>query len=58
MVTDLLKKELGFEGLEKTDAMNMKAVIKFKSPSLKAIESGYDKVLMPSDEMMLTNSVN
>ena len=57
IVTDLLKNELGFKGLVVTDAMNMDAVSKFQSPSLKAIEAGCDMVLMPSDEIKLINSV-
>lgn len=58
IVTGLLKNELGFRGLVITDAMNMEAVSKFQSPSLKAIEAGCDMVLMPSDEIKLINSVN
>lgn len=57
IVTGLLKNELGFKGLVITDAMNMVAVSKFQSPSLKAIEAGCDMVLMPSDEMKLINSI-
>lgn len=57
IVTDLLKNELGFKGLIITDAMNMEAVTKFPSPSLKAIEAGCDMVLMPSDEAKLINTV-
>jgi len=57
IITDLLKNELGFKGLVITDAMNMEAVTKFQSPSLKAIEAGCDMVLMPSDEVKLINSV-
>lgn len=57
IVTGLLKNEMGFKGLVITDAMNMDAVSKFQSPSLKAIEAGCDMVLMPSDEIKLINSV-
>lgn len=57
IVTHLLKNELGFKGIVITDAMNMEAVTKFQSPSLKAIEAGCDMVLMPSDETRLINSV-
>ena len=57
IVTDLLRNDLGFEGLVITDAMNMEAVTQFQSPSLKAIEAGCDIVLMPSDEVKLINSV-
>ncbi len=57
IVTGLLKNEMGFKGLVITDAMNMDAVSKFQSPSLKAVEAGCDMVLMPSDEIKLINSV-
>ncbi len=57
IVTDLLKNELGFKGLVVTDAMNMVAVSKFQTPSLKAIEAGCDMILMPSDEYKLILSV-
>lgn len=57
IVTDLLKKELRFKGLVVTDAMNMEAVSKFQTPSLKAIEAGCDMILMPSDEYKLILSV-
>jgi len=57
IVTDVLKNELGFKGLVVTDAMNMVAVSKFQTPSLKAIEAGCDMILMPSDEYKLILSV-
>ena len=57
IVTGLLKKKLGFKGLVVTDAMNMKAVSVFGSPSLKAIEAGCDMILMPSNEEKLISAV-
>lgn len=45
VVTDLLKKEMGFEGLIFTDAMNMKGVSKFFQPGeadVKALLAGND----------------
>jgi len=57
IVTDLLKNELGFKGIIITDGMNMKAVTKYESPSLKAVLAGCDMILMPSDETKLIISV-
>ncbi|HRE39811.1 MAG TPA: glycoside hydrolase family 3 N-terminal domain-containing protein [Ignavibacteria bacterium] len=57
IVTGLLKEEMGFKGLIITDAMNMGAVSKIKSASLKAIEAGCDMILMPENEDRLINSV-
>lgn len=52
VVTDLLKKELGFRGLVFTDAIDMKGVTKFFPNGLadaKALVAGIDVVLMPQD---------
>lgn len=57
IVTELLKKEMGFKGLVVTDAMNMGAVSKIKSASYKAIEAGCDMILMPDDEEKVISSV-
>ena len=48
VVTDLLKKDLGFEGLIFTDALNMKGVSKFYPPGIvdvKALLAGNDVLL-------------
>ena len=48
VVTDLLKKELGFDGLIFTDALNMKAASNFKKPGdidLEAFLAGNDVLL-------------
>jgi beta-N-acetylhexosaminidase len=57
IVTDLLKKELGFKGIVITDGMNMKAVTVHGSSSLKAVLAGCDMILMPADELKLIYSV-
>lgn len=57
IVTDLLKEELGFNGIVITDAMNMGALNNFKTPSLNAVKAGCDMILMPSDETKLLNSI-
>lgn len=52
VVTDLLKKEMGFEGLAFTDAMNMQGVAKYYEPGeadVKALQAGNDIILFPLD---------
>ena len=49
VVTELLRKKLGFKGLIVTDAMNMGGVSKVPNASEKAINAGCDIVLMPLD---------
>lgn len=52
VVTDLLKKEMGFNGLIFTDALNMKGVSNFKNPGeieLAAFLAGNDVLLISED---------
>jgi beta-glucosidase-like glycosyl hydrolase/CubicO group peptidase (beta-lactamase class C family) len=52
VVTNVLQKELGFQGLIFTDALNMKAVSTFSSPGqidLRAFLAGNDVLLFPED---------
>ncbi|CAM2985103.1 glycoside hydrolase family 3 N-terminal domain-containing protein [Flavobacterium frigoris] len=52
IVTDVLQKELGFQGLIFTDALNMKAVSRFSTPGqidLKAFLAGNDVLLFPEN---------
>lgn len=52
MVTDILRSELGFDGIIITDAMNMKVITKFYEPgqaALTAIDAGVDMILMPDN---------
>lgn len=52
IVTELLKEELGFNGLVFTDALNMKGASNFKKPGeieLAAILAGNDILLIPED---------
>ncbi|MCG2419096.1 serine hydrolase [Aequorivita sp. F47161] len=52
IVTDLLKGELGFNGLIFTDALNMKGASNFKNPGeieLAAFLAGNDVLLIPED---------
>lgn len=50
IVTDLLKKEMGFKGIVITDAMGMGGVKSVPKNCLKAAQAGCDIILMPSDE--------
>ncbi|MEZ4842362.1 MAG: glycoside hydrolase family 3 N-terminal domain-containing protein [Flavobacteriaceae bacterium] len=50
IVTNLLKRQMGFEGLILTDALNMKGAADFSSPSeinIQAFMAGSDILLMP-----------
>ena len=47
IVTDLLKKELGFKGLVFTDALEMKGISNNPYVSAQALEAGNDMVLAP-----------
>ncbi len=52
IVTDLLRKDLGFDGLIFTDALNMKGVSKYFAPGegdLKALLAGNDVLLFPEN---------
>ncbi|WP_268123120.1 glycoside hydrolase family 3 N-terminal domain-containing protein [Roseivirga pacifica] len=52
VVTDLLKKDLQFDGLAFTDAMNMQGVAKYYEPGeadVKALQAGNDVILFPLD---------
>ena len=49
LITDLLRKELGFDGLVLTDALNMKALKDFGYVSAECIKAGADILLHPED---------
>ncbi len=52
IVTDLLKKDLGFKGLIFTDALGMQGVTKYYKPGeteVAALRAGVDILLMPKD---------
>jgi beta-N-acetylhexosaminidase len=57
IVTDLLRRELGFQGIIITDAMNMGGVQKIKNASLEAVKAGCDMILMPEDEIQLIKDI-
>lgn len=52
IVTDILRNELGFDGVVITDAMNMKAISEYygaDEAAVKALKAGCDMILMPED---------
>jgi len=52
IVTDILRKDMGFDGLIVTDAMNMSGMTIYFRPdeaAIRAVEAGVDIILMPSD---------
>ena len=57
IVTDLLRKEMNFNGLIVTDAMNMGAVKKLKDAPLLAAKAGNDMILMVEDEGKFVETV-
>lgn len=60
ILTDLLRKELGFKGLITTDAMDMQGLTsKFPAgePAVRAIEAGADVLLMPANPEKAVNAI-
>ena len=52
VVTGILRKELGFDGVIITDALNMKAISDYKAAdeaAVQALKAGCDMLLMPED---------
>ncbi|KAA5534839.1 glycoside hydrolase family 3 protein [Taibaiella lutea] len=57
IVTDLLRKELHFEGIITTDALNMVAAAKVSNADWKSVEAGVDLVLMPKNAVLLNKMI-
>lgn len=60
VITDILRAELGFEGLVVTDALSMKGVSAYYTSdqaAIKALEAGVDILLMPQDFKTAYNGV-
>jgi len=60
VITDLLKKELGFNGLVVTDALNMKGVTVNNPPGeieVKALEAGNDLLVYVGDVALAVNGI-
>ena len=52
IITDILRKQLGYNGIVITDAMNMGAISNYESSDMaavKALRAGADMILMPED---------
>ena len=60
VMTDLLKKQLGFKGLVVTDALEMAGIVKTFSTgdaAVRALEAGADALLMPTDPEAVVKAV-
>lgn len=60
MVTELLRQEMGFDGVVITDALNMGAITESYTPdqaAVAALEAGVDILLMPQDFQTAYNGV-
>lgn len=60
MITEILRGQLGYQGIVITDAMDMKAITDYYEPgeaAVKAIAAGADMILMPDDFQEAYNSV-
>ena len=60
IITNLLKEELGYNGLVITDALNMEAITKYYTEEeicSKVVEAGADILLMPSNSRTCINSI-
>lgn len=60
IITDLLRNQMGYDGIVITDALNMGAIVNDYSSanaSVKAIKAGVDILLMPSDFYSAYNGV-
>ncbi len=60
ILTDILRKDLGFDGIIITDALNMKALTdnySLEDIYLKAVNAGADILLMPSDVMLAIETI-
>lgn len=60
MITDVLRGQLGFEGVVITDAMNMTAITDYYAAdeaAVKAILAGADMILMPEDFELAYNGI-
>lgn len=52
IVTDILRKEMGYTGIVITDGMNMGAIMNnynSEDAAIKAVQAGVDMILMPGD---------
>ena len=57
VITDLLRKEMGFDGLVLTDALNMKALEDFENVPAQCVKAGADILLHPLDADLTVKEV-
>lgn len=60
LITDVLRKELGYDGIVITDAMKMGAITQQYSPAdaaIRGIQAGVDIILMPADFEQAYNGI-
>lgn len=60
IINDLLREELGYDGIVTTDALNMKAVSNYYGPDeagVAALNAGVDVLLMPTNIDVMYNSI-
>jgi beta-N-acetylhexosaminidase len=57
IITDLLRREIGFEGLILTDALNMKALQGFDHVSAECLKAGADILLHPLDADLMVKEL-
>lgn len=60
MITEILRGQLGYQGVVITDAMNMTAITDYYTPdqaAVKALQAGADMILMPEDFETAYNGV-
>ncbi len=58
VITDLLRKQLGYTGLVMTDALNMSALNKFDNVPVKCIDAGVDILLHPADPVKVADELS
>ena len=60
MITEILRGQLGYQGVVITDAMTMRAITVYYTPdeaAVKALQAGVDMILMPEDFEVAYNGV-
>ena len=57
VITDLLRKELGFDGLVMTDALNMSALAGIDNIAVRCVSAGVDILLHPADPDLIVKDL-
>ncbi len=58
IITELLRKDLGYKGLILTDALNMNALKEVKNIPMKCVSAGADILLHPADADLVVEELN